>query len=433
MQSEIKTSDDEDAIGLTTVQMKYVLEVSRLFAITADLENLLLKIARAVCDLLQCERASIWLHDPATDELYTTIILDSRQLRFPAHAGIVGAAFTSNRTINVPSAYDDPRFNPAADKANNFRTRTLMAVPMVDIDGKPVGVIQAVNKITSIFSAQDESLVELLAAQAGVAIQRHRLQEIAVTAAEMDREMKLARKVQVGLLPKELPKLRGFDLYGWAKSASITGGDCYDLWQLPDGRIGILLADASGHGIGPALVVSQARTLIRAFCDCSPPLPTPHEVLLRVHRQMSQDLAPERFVTVFLGFLDSDGNLDWQSAGHGPNLVRDGTGEPLRIVDPELPPINLIDEITGAAPAPLKLQPGGMLAVLSDGIIEAFNPKQELFGVERLEQSLNESQHQSALGTADALLAAVARWQEHDQPVDDQTIVLLKRLAVRDE
>jgi phosphoserine phosphatase len=427
MQSEIKTSDDEDAIGLTTAQMKYVLEVSRLFAITADLENLLLKIARAVCDLLQCERASIWLHDPATDELYTTIILDSRQLRFPAHAGIVGAAFTSNRTINVPSAYDDPRFNPAADKANNFRTRTLMAVPMVDIDGKPVGVIQAVNKITSIFSAQDESLVELLAAQAGVAIQRHRLQKIAVNAAVMDREMNLARKVQLDLLPKQLPTLRSFDLYGWAKSASKTGGDCYDLWELPDGRVGILLADASGHGIAPALVVSQARTLIRAFCDCGSPLPTPHEVLLRLNRQVSKDLDPALFVTVFLGFLDADGNLEWQSAGHGPNLVRMASGEALRTMDPDLPPINAMDDMTGAAPPPVVLGPGGMLVVLSDGIIEAFNPNQELFGVERLEQSLNESEHQSASSAADALLAAVARWQEHDQPKDDQTIVLLKR------
>lgn len=419
----------DQAMALSTAQMKSVLEVSRMFAVAADLETLLHKIAHATCDLMPCERSSIWLHDPASNELYTTVILDAKQLRVPAHVGIVGAAFTANRSVNVPSAYEDPRFNRQADKATGFRTRSLLAVPMVDIESKPVGVIQAVNKKGEAFTAADQALMQLLADQAGVAIQRHRLQEIARAAAEMEREMNLARRVQQALLPAELPDFAGFDLFGWAKPASSTGGDCYDLWQLPDGRLGILLADASGHGLAPALVVSQARTLIRTLCDGSTPLPAPHDLLLRVHRRMSQDLSPERFITVFLGFLHSDGMLEWESAGHGPILARSSGGEPLASIEPQLAPINIIEEPSDPPSLPLKLQPGGMLAVLSDGISEAFNPSNELFGISRLCDSLNSCGDQSVNLAAECLLKSIQNWQTHDQPVDDQTIVLVNRVT----
>jgi phosphoserine phosphatase len=416
----------DTGIGLTTAQMKSVLEISRAFAITADLESLLLKIAHAVCDLLQCTRATIWLHDPVADELFTRVILNANQMRVPSNKGIVGAAFHANKIIAVPDAYADPRFNRTADKATGFHTTSLMAVPMVDIHAKPVGVIQALNKTEGIFTEQDAALVQLLADQAGVAIQRHNLQEIADKAAFMQREMKLARTVQRALLPATLPVFEGFDLFGWAKPADETGGDIYDLWLLPDGRLGILLFDASGHGLAPALVVSQARTLVRALCDGSTAIPSPHDLLLRVHQRMSQDLAPERFITAFVGYLHPDGTLDWQSAGHGPILLRSSSDAPLLSLDPSLSPINLIEEIP-PAPQPLLLQSGGMLAVLSDGISEAFNPAGELLGTEPLIETLDQYNGQSAAVTANALLTRVVDWQQHDQPKDDQTIVLLKR------
>jgi sigma-B regulation protein RsbU (phosphoserine phosphatase) len=427
MPADLQTSEDSQAIGLSTAQMKHMLEVSRLFAVTADLESLLMKIITTACSLLRCERASIWLYDAAKNELYTTVILEARQLRVPANTGIVGAAFNTNRVVTVHSAYDDPRFNPSGDKATGFRTRSLMAMPMVDIDGKPVGVIQAVNKIDGTFNQQDESLVQLLGDQAGVAIQRHKLQLIARETAELQREMSLARSVQQGLLPKSLPELPGFDLFGWAKPASTTGGDCYDLWQLKDGRLGIFLADASGHGLAPALVVSQARTLVRALCESLPADATPHQVLYRVNQRMSDDLDPGRFVTAFLGFLSRDGTLAWQSAGHGPILFRPRTDSPIEIFEPNVPPINVMSELPDEPPDAKTIQPGGMLAVMSDGIFESFNPGRELFEIQRVIASLENSKDKSATMATEALLASVVHWQQHDQPTDDQTIVMLNR------
>jgi phosphoserine phosphatase RsbU/P len=427
MPADPQNTDAQDVIGISAGQMKDILAVSRLFAVTADLESLLLKIAYFACNLLRCERASIWLHDPQNNELFTTVILQAKQLRVPASTGIVGAAFNTNRVVTVHSAYDDPRFNPSGDKATGFVTRSLMAIPMVDIDGHPVGVIQAVNKIEHQFTHQDESLVQLLADQAGVAIQRHKLQMIAREAAELQHEMALAKTVQQGLLPKYLPEMPGFDLFGWAKAASTTGGDCYDLWALSDGRLGIFLADASGHGLAPALVVSQARTLVRALCENLSLASTPHDILSRVNQRMSDDLDPSRFVTAFLGFLAPDGQLQWQSAGHGPILIRSSANEPIQALEAVVPPINILSELPDEPPDPMQLQSGGMLAVMSDGIFESFSPTRELFGVERVMESLLQTQTESAEKATHCLLKSIVDWQQHDQPTDDQTIILLNR------
>src|SRR6185369_2975682 len=102
-----------------------------------DLATLLKHIAEATCQLLACERASIFVHDPITDELCTKVALQSNEIRVPSSAGIVGATFTSNQVLHVPSPYDDPRFNREVDKRTGFVTRNILAAPMMNLDRNP--------------------------------------------------------------------------------------------------------------------------------------------------------------------------------------------------------------------------------------------------------------------------------------------------------
>ncbi len=419
-------SSDGEAAAVSAAQMGLVLEVSRMLTVTTDLDALLLKIAEASCSLLHCERASIWLHDPATNQLWTKVALASNEIRVGSATGIVGSAFTANQILNIADPYSDSRFNRDNDRRSGFVTRSLLASPMHDSKGLPVGVIQAVNKHAAGFTAQDLSLIRLLSDQAGVAIQRNQLQLAAEHAAEMRHEMDLARKVQEAQLPSAAPEFPGFDIAGWAKPASVTGGDCYDFWLLPDGRLGIFLGDASGHGLAPTLVVSQARTLVRALCDF-PQERDPHRILTRVNARLAQDLEPTRFITAFLGFLSPDGTLQWQSAGHGPILLRAAADSPLQCLDAPVPPLNALPELLDESPPPMKLEVGGALIVMSDGIFESFNPSKELFGTPRVIELLDECQIQPAQEWIVKLHAAVATWQRKDEPMDDQTIVAVRR------
>jgi phosphoserine phosphatase RsbU/P len=410
-----------DSQTITPEQVLLVREVSRMLARTTDLDALLLQIARATRQMLNCQRSSIFLHDARAHQFWTKIALDSAEIRVPEKTGIVGAAFWSNQVVDVPDPYSDPRFNSDNDRRSGFTTRNILAAPVADTDGKPLGVIQAINKATGPFLADDLALIELLADQAGVAIQRHRFMEASIHAAAIQKEMDIARKIQDAMIPKNAPQVRGLESAGRTLAASVTGGDVFDLWATRDGRLGIFLGDASGHGIGPTLVVSQVRTLVRCLAEIDP---DPFRILQRTNARMTGDLEAGRFITTFVGFMSPDGQLDYCSAGHGPLLVRDGAGESLRLVEPTLPPVGVLDDLPEDRADPLSLKPGGSFIVLSDGIFEARNRSGEMFAIERVCEKLDACRQLSADGAIADLFETARLWQGQDEPMDDQTVVI---------
>jgi len=180
--------------ALSADQVRLVLEVTRRLNLTDDLDVLLNRIAEAATKLLDCERASIFLHDAEHDQLWTKVALHSNEIRVPATAGIVGCSFTLNQILLVDDPYSDPRFNPGPDRKSGFVTRNILSAPMVGADRKPIGVIQVINKRNGCFEPTEVALIQLLADQAGVALQRYRLQQAAMEAAELRREVDLARR-----------------------------------------------------------------------------------------------------------------------------------------------------------------------------------------------------------------------------------------------
>jgi len=412
-------------LQVSDAQVRTLLGVSRRLAVPGDVYEMMCRVAEAATGLLDCERASIFLHDSRTGELWTKVALGATTIRVPSNKGIVGHCFTHNSVVHVPEPYSDPRFNPEPDRRSGFVTRNLLSAPMAGLDGAPIGVIQAVNKLGVPFDEKDLSLVQLLADQAGVALQRHELQQQALEAAALKHEMDLAKRIQQSLVPQAPPDVAGLSCAGWSLPASTTGGDCYDLWKLPDGRLGILVADASGHGLGPALIVTQVRTLVRALSESES---SPHEILNRVNNRLLQDLNGGQFVTTFLGFLGGDGALHWTSAGHGPVTVRQVPGGELSALAPPVPPLGVVDW-SDPAPDPMQLQPGGSLLVPSDGIFEAVDDRDEQFGVERMCEQFDNHQYEPASAIVQALRASVERWSAGREPLDDQTIVAVKRMG----
>jgi phosphoserine phosphatase len=414
--------------SISTEQMKLVLEVTSRLAMTADLDELLRHIAQAATQLAEAERASIFLHDPATNELWTKVALGltQREIRLPAGSGIVGHVFQTNETLLVPEPYDDPRFNRDVDRRTGYRTRNLLTVPVKNLERKQIGVLQIVNRIGGPFTDSDRIVIELLADQAGVAIQRNRLQTQAQKAAAMAKEIELAHKVQMAMIPTQPPSVPGLVAAGWVRPASVTGGDAYDLWTLADGRLGIFLGDASGHGLAPALVISQTRTLIRSLseinCD-------PFWVLNRVNQRLTNDLEPGRFVTAFLACLAPDGMLSWCSAGHGPMFLRARPDAPVTVLEPLGPPVGVLPDLQCDSSNTPSLEPGGTLVVMSDGVFESRNPSGELFDVHRVVQILDRHRTAAPGELVDLIRQAMRQWQGSDEPLDDQTVVVVQRTA----
>lgn len=251
--------------------------------------------------------------------------------------------------------------------------------------------------------------------------------QVARNLAVFRHEMELAKTVQVALIPKEAPKIDGIDPHGWTRPADLTGGDCFDLWPLPDGRMGLLVADASGHGLAPSMIVSQVRTLVRILSDTEA---HPDPVLKRVNARLTDDLESSRFVTCFLGFVSGAGELQWCSCGHGPMYYCESENDDWKELESTALPLGIMTDWLPESPAPpIQLGPGGMLLVMSDGIFEAPNLTKEQFGTDRVLEILKKMRSAAAVEIVGAIREAVTNWQaDKDSPADDQTIVVIRKV-----
>jgi phosphoserine phosphatase len=403
-----------------------LLEVGRSMVAAGDLDSLLGLIIDRSMELLNAERASVFLYDAESNELVTRVAAGVDGIRVPADVGISGATVQSGKTINVPDAYADARFNPAVDRQTGLRTRNILSVPLRGYEGGLVGVLQVVNKREGEFDEYDETLGETLAAQAGVAVQRADLIEHYKAKLEMERAMQIAREIQQDLLPAGAPPLEGFDVCGFTQPADQTGGDAYDFFSLPDGRLMLLVADATGHGIGPALVMAETRAMLRAVSlqgsDIS-------RILENVNSLLAQDLDQARFVTCFFGLLDpGEKCLTYASAGHGPILFYDRSADTFEQVPATGLPLGIMDDTRYEEVVTRHLAPGDLAVITTDGLFEACDASGEMFGVDRIRELLHRGRDLPAGEMIESLRQAVVAFIGDERQADDLTAIVIRRL-----
>jgi phosphoserine phosphatase len=298
--------------------------------------------------------------------------------------------------------------------------------------------LQALNKTPegSCFTDYDEQLASTLSAQAGVAIQRQILLEAYAIKQKQDRDLELARKIQQELLPKQNPSLTGYDIAGWNRPADETGGDCYDFLPLSDGRLGLMLADAVGHGIPAALIIAQCRASIRAVVSSSPDLP---ETIARVNQLLYSDLMPEQFVTAFIGILDPGANrMTYVSAGQGPLLLYRAADKQVTQLDATALPLAIIPDAEFEAGDPIDFSPGDMMVLLTDGFFEWTRAAEtrspyDQFGIDRVIDVIREHDQKPAREIIGCVYDAVLRYAAGSAQDDDLTAIVIKKLEVSNE
>jgi phosphoserine phosphatase RsbU/P len=286
---------------LSVPDMEAILAVTSKLAAPFDLRTMLSEVVSAAKQVLQADRGSVWLYDAAADQLVLEIAAGMAPVRVATTFGLAGACARSRQIINVPDCYADARFNPEVDKRSGYRTRCMMTLPLVDHKDVLVGVMQVLNKLGGVFDEDDEDLAIVLAAQCAVALQRVRMTEDLIEGEKMRQELETARVVQMGTLPSTMPVVAGYDLYGTFQPAELTGGDTFDLSIVDQGLLTVL-ADATGHGIAPALSVTQMHAMLRMAFRLGTNLDT---AFTQVNNQLADILQDDRFITAFVGLLDT--------------------------------------------------------------------------------------------------------------------------------
>ena len=402
-----------------------LLDVSRRLGGTIELTPLLQRVTDAARDVLGCERATVFLYDETAHELFSRVATGSDEIRFSADLGIAGQAARTGAIINVPDAYADARFNRDIDRQTGYRTRNLLAFPLRDHEARLVGVLQVLNKVDGPFTDGDEQMASVLSSLAGVAIQRQRLIEADAEKKKLERDLSLARDIQQSLLPQTPPTLRGFDIAGFNRPADATGGDCFDFVQLDQTRAAILVADATGHGIGPALLVSQLRTMLRVLMRTTR---DPSELLRLANEQLCEDLPSGMFVTTFLGIIDAGtGELDYYSAGQGPLLyVRRGDARPAQYGSHTMP-LGIVQPLPDEPRTPVRLGAGDVFLVLTDGFFEAAGADGTQFGVDRISEIVRRADADGASALIRRMNTALDDFISGEPQSDDLTAVVIKR------
>ena len=405
--------------------LRKILEVTRKLAAPFDLDTMLTEVVNASRDVLNADRGTVFLYDEAEDELVVRVGTGLDHIRIPADKGIVGESAQSRQLINVPDCYADDRFNRAIDKQTGYKSRCMLTIPLIGYEESLIGVLQILNKNSGVFDDQDEYVGQALAAQAAVVIHRAKITEAIIASERLDREISVARDVQIGTLPKEMPVIEGYEFGGAFEPTDQTGGDLYDFVPMGDKRLFLLMGDATGHGIGPALSATQVRAMLRVALRLNSSL---DDAFVHINDQLCDDLPDDRFVTGFFGVLDGNTNtVDFHSGGQGPIMHFHAASGEFDWHPATTFPLGYMPQTNVAAPLRAEMEPGDVLGLISDGIYEYENEPGEQFGQERVAEIVANGGDLPAQELVDEILRAVRSHGGLAPQADDITIVLAKR------
>jgi len=409
-----------------TQALRQILEVTRKLAAPFDLDTMLAEVVDAAREVLSADRGTVFLYDDATDELVVRVGTDLDHIRIPADKGIVGESAQTRKLINVPDCYADDRFNRAIDKQTGYRSRCMLTIPLIGYEESLIGVLQILNKKDGVFDAQDEFIGQALAAQAAVVLHRVKLTQQIIESERLDREISVARDVQMGTLPTDMPEIAGYEFGGAFVPTDQTGGDLYDFVPLDESRLFLLMGDATGHGIGPALSATQVRAMLRVAIRLESSL---DDAFIHINDQLCEDLPDDRFVTGFFGLLDAETHtVRFHSGGQGPIMHFQAEMGEYDWHPATTFPLGYIPQSDLQAPQSAALDPGDVLGLISDGIYEYENEAGEQFGRKGVMRVLDDNPNANAQEIVDRIMAAVRKHGGTAPQADDITIVLARRL-----
>lgn len=401
-------------------------EIATAINSTLPLDRVLELVLKKCVRFLEVEQGVIMLVDASQEEgHFTTKIRKSdsgtESLPFRLDTQVTGWMLRYQKPLLVNNLLGDERFTIADD--DNEPARSLLSVPLI-AHGRMIGLLILFNKKDQQgFTAEDQRLLAIIATQSAQVIEHARLFAEEKDLLLIQEEMTMAFEIQTNLLPKTTPGIRGYDIAGMSLPARVVGGDYFDFIPVTDDRLAFCLGDATGKGIAAALLMANLQATVRGQAlTCG----TAQECLIGANAMLFHSTSPEKFATLFFGYLDhARHRIRYSNAGHNYPFFLTGANPPRRL---EAGGIVLgCLEVYPYEEDMISLEPGDMLVVYSDGITEACDTAGEEFGDARLEELVIRYRHHRAKEAADRILQAVAAFRATASQVDDMTILVIKR------
>ncbi len=403
-----------------------LLEVSKTLAAPLDLDDVIEAILKALRHVVHYDAASIYLANPKTTrlELVSEIghpDMTEDALRLQMGQGIVGWVAKTGEPLIVPDVRADDRYVVARPS-----TRSELAAPL-SLEGRTIGVFNIESDLEDAYHEGHLAIVSGFAAQAAVAVQRAQLARERMERRRLEKELAIAREIQLSFLPKKSPEIPGFELAGTALPHAEVGGDYYDFIHVSQNRVGLAIADVSGKGIPAALIMAGFRMSLLAEIRNEFAI---RAVMRKVNSLLNESTERHKFVTAFYGVLDYRNRvLIFSNAGHNPPILlrKDGSVEYLMEGGVALGvlPDAFYEE------RPIAIRPGDVLLLYTDGVSEAESEADpsDQFGRERIEATMRRLATRSAQDIVDGIVEDVRTFAGERGQTDDLTLMVVKAHA----
>jgi serine phosphatase RsbU (regulator of sigma subunit) len=401
-------------------KLRAVLEFTRNLARALDLKEVLPRILESLFAIFpQADRGFILLRDAGSGKLLPKAVRHRRTTTVGAPAisrTILDHALQAGKALLSADAGHDSRFD-ASQSIRQHQIRSIMCVPLVGQDGVALGVIQLDTQSLRVpFTQDDLDVLVVAGSQAARALELAQLHQ-------ERRDLEAATQIQKSFLPAERPQVPGLHFFDYYQAAQRIGGDYYDYVRLPGNRLAVAIGDVAGKGVPAALLMARLSAEVRFTLATEP---TPAAAVRQLNLALKRACGDDRFVTFLVAVLELEKfTFTLVNAGHLPLLRRTAAGE-----------VELLGEGTGGIPLGIfdrpyqetagELRPGEVVLLATDGVTDARNPDNDLYGLERMRSAFTAG-GADAEQAGRAVLADVQKFAAGRPNPDDLTLVAISR------
>jgi len=413
-----------DELRRAADQLRVMVDVHQAMAESMTVEELFDRVLDRVFVHFQPQNGAIFLVE---DDALVRVVSRSTSASedsFPESQSLAAEVIDKGLAAVVYDTSTDERFL-RAESLLAAGVRSLVAAPLLTRAGALGMIVLSSQLAQREFREQDMELLVVVASAVGLRMRNLALAEEAAERKRFERDVALARRIQVNFLPPETPQPPGLEIYGGNIPSRGVSGDYYQVVEREDhGDVAVIIADVSGKGIAASLLTGYVDALCLAYLGEGHP---PEEIFNRVSPQMNKKTPAEAFATAFLGLLDpTTGRLIFASGGHDPVALVRASGE-IEWLMPTGMPLGIIPAATYTA-SEATLEPGDTMVLYTDGITEAANPEEEEFGRERLGECCVEHRTLPVDDLAHAIYDSVEAFARGVPYHDDRTLVILRRV-----
>jgi phosphoserine phosphatase RsbU/P len=420
----IPSQEENRRLRRAVEELSVLNDLARAIGASLNLQDIMHTIIHRSLRAVHAEQGVITLVEQGSNEsmktLVRTMVSSSKHPEYHFNQSLLGWMHLNKKPLLINDPSTDDRFRGVRWDES---IKSLLCVPMM-AKSNLIAVLTVYNKRDGRqFSEEDQRLLAIIAGQSAQVMENARLYQEEQALHQMKEEVRLASRIQIDLLPKEAPQVPNYDIAGRSIAAQLVGGDYFDFIPIEDGRMAICLGDVSGKGLPASLLMANLQATLRGQVLLHPPAKV---CIQRSNRLLYQSTSSEKFVTLFYGVLDPvRHSLCFSNAGHdAPMLMKsDGT---LRRLETGGIVLSILEDFPYEEDC-VDLDPGDFFVIYSDGITEAINANQELFGEARLLDTIRQHRDASAVQIIDHIVAAVRAYAGPVPQADDMTLVVLRR------